>query len=509
MSEAGTNFKTVCFGHLLTLGLSLFGCFIFFVSPARAEEIALAEQLNLKAEEIIYARQEQITQAQGQVEASYGEFRITAPFLAYHHQAKEVYFPQGVTFFWKNLTLTATSAQLDLVNKNATAQNVFILAEGFYFHGREVIFNDQEISLKDAWVTTCDLTSPHWKVAAGLIAFYPLREELTSSGSRFQIGDITLLPLPSYTISTASLREGWFLSPLLPHIGSRPGDGLYFEQEVFFFPQKRLVLSTKLGYAVDSGFIFGGGTNLFYSDGGQARAALYYQTSGKWEGGVTWQRQVNKGPWQSVLSAKFTEREIIDPYRLSSRPDIDWQGNWPDLLPIGTDLSWQTMAGNLREEGGSRSLRLGLDVKMKHDLLGGDRPDEPGFKVAASFASQNNWYEDSQRWLRLPGQIEIKHLGPVFEEGLGYEHFFWKEGANRFNFERFIWPDHDEISGMFKIKMPGHSLSVKAYYDLEAKTWRKIDLDFILLTHCLRWQLSWFVKEKAISFGIALGQDKL
>lgn len=478
------------------------------LSPAAAEELTLGQDLVLEADEITYDRPTQMTEARGHVRADYGEYRIEAPYLRYDHQQRRVYFPEGVDFFWDALKLSAARAQMDLKDRSAQAEEVLIASQGFYFYGRTVTFSGREVSLKDAWVSTCGLPTPHWRIAAGLLAYYPEREEMAASGGQFMVGDIVFFPMPSYTVSTASLKEGWFRSPLLPHFGSRPGDGLYLEQELFFFPAQRSLISFKVGYAVESGFLFGGGTELNYPEGGRADASLYYQTCGKWQGGVSWQRQVKTDLWQSVLSAKFLEREVIEPYRLSSRPDIQWQGSWPDFLPIGTGLDWLAAGGSLKEEAGAQSTRLGLNVRLSHDLLGQlERPD-PGWKLRLSLASQNSWYDNGGRWLRLPGRIEAKHIGPVFEEGLAYEHFFGIDGASRFNYENFLWPDNDEVSGMFKIKMWNHSLSAQAYYNLEAKTWRKVDLSFSLLTHCLRWQLDWYVKEQAFSFGLSLGREE-
>jgi hypothetical protein len=173
-------------------------------------------------------------------------------------------------FLWGIVSLTALSfpnsqsnlvlegSQLELLweAQVASLQDAHIEYQGIFFSASNLSIEKNKIIMQDAYLTTCDLPHPHYRVGAKYLSF-PLegkKRKVTAKGASLFLGDTKIFSLPPFRFSLNPKERKEEGALKLPRLGYSKTTGLSLST-TFSLPFREDITKLKIGYSQKKGLL--------------------------------------------------------------------------------------------------------------------------------------------------------------------------------------------------------------------------------------------------------------
>lgn len=209
---------------------SLFGFLIVILLLCMSKHATLGATLPvvLKADEIRYTDENRQIQAQGEVEIRYKDIKINADQAVIDQDLKTVLVYSNVTVERDNQVYCGDRFLYDLRSERGwlSPMNSEIKDEEIngpvFLSSNEAFYKQEDITLKGATFTSCDLDHPHYHLTAKELEYYP-EDRIVFHQVWYWEGKYRILYFPYFMISLKDYENG-FESP---KIGRNDSVGWY------------------------------------------------------------------------------------------------------------------------------------------------------------------------------------------------------------------------------------------------------------------------------------------
>jgi len=134
----------------------------------------------------------------GNVSITYKEIKLTCDSIVVNIDSKEGVAEGNVTLYQEGNTFTSDKVVYNFATKKGELDNGAMNMPPWY--GKAPLIqkvDDKLFILKDSYVTTCDLTQPHYRVVARTIKIY-LNDRITAWHVFFYLGNVPVMYVPYY-----------------------------------------------------------------------------------------------------------------------------------------------------------------------------------------------------------------------------------------------------------------------------------------------------------------------
>ncbi len=168
-----------------------------------------------------YYENEKKVVGQGRVEVTYEDVLMNCDKLVFYTDTKKAIVEGNVIVYQKDITLKGERIEYDFNTKKGTILTPDIQNPPWYGKGKEgEKISDEEYFVRQGYVTTCNLSKPHYRVQARKIYIYP-GDKVVAKSVVFYIRNMPVFYMPEYiqkedrpaiTIIPGRNREwGWFM----------------------------------------------------------------------------------------------------------------------------------------------------------------------------------------------------------------------------------------------------------------------------------------------------------
>jgi len=218
---------------------------------------AIETPVRCQGDRVEYLRDKKIIRAEGNVVITKDGTTLTSDRAVVFINTGDAYADGHVVLRYENNTFTADKMHYnfktglgDLVQTHFVGQNWFSQGET----GRKVA--DQAFTLQDAYITTCDLQDPHYKIKGQEIRIYP-DDRVVIHNPVVYLWDIPILWMPRYTFPLDDERSRFSIAP-----GYRSDFGAFLQTAYSFYQTDNIKGNFLLDYFTDRGV--GAGADVQY-----------------------------------------------------------------------------------------------------------------------------------------------------------------------------------------------------------------------------------------------------
>jgi hypothetical protein len=362
-------------------------------------------------------------------------------------------------FLWGIVSLTALSfpnpqnnlvlegSQLELLweAQVASLQDARIEYQGIFFSASNLSIEKNKIIMEDAFLTTCNLPHPHYRVFAKYLS-YPIvgkKRKVTARGTSLFLGDKKIFSLPTlrFSLNPKERKEEGALK--LPRLGYNKITGLSLST-TFSLPFREDITKLKIGYSQKQGLL--GKTSIPITSSTSLNLSRYEEITGK----------------------------SISPIFVSETPHLFFQRE-------GFSFS----LGRFSEEPTNRQVTR-LRLSLSQPIL--EKPLSENTSLKISLNGFLSFYSDDSRYRSVGGEISLgketksnKTILSLGHQALG--------GSTPFLFDKEEFPSYARLTmsgdiGNWRAEMDWiEDLKDRKLYDLIVSLYKKL--------HCLEPGLSW------------------
>jgi len=176
------------------------------------------------------------------VKINWQDKEIKGDSLFFDRKSSTVFVTGNVLFKDKTIELKADSIKLDQEGKGNLV-NVRIHFDKYYLKAEKILrISDKEYILKRAYISTCDLDKPHYKIEAKNIFFYP-ENKLVARNAVLKFGRVPLFYFPYWWQSFKERAWGIRID-----IGKSRNQGSFIRSEIYYRFTKNLKTSLLVDY---------------------------------------------------------------------------------------------------------------------------------------------------------------------------------------------------------------------------------------------------------------------
>lgn len=236
---------------------------------------AASGPVDITASSVEYNKAANTYTAKGMVEVKEGNRILTADYVFYDDNTKDVLAEGNVVFREEEDTVECQKLSLNLVTKRGTIEKGKILISKGNFHitGHEMEkVGENRYKIKDGGITTCEGDRPDWRFTARDV-------DITTEGyakaksTRFQILNQTVFYFPYGIFPVKTERQSGLL---LPQIAASSRDGPIIQESYFWVISKDKDATFYLDYIGNRGI----------KPGMEFRYAFSENTKGTWYGSI-------------------------------------------------------------------------------------------------------------------------------------------------------------------------------------------------------------------------------
>jgi len=454
----------------------------------------------INADSIVYQKDKGKIEAKGSVEADYRNTKVLADHAIYSTKTTNLYADNGFTLLENKYSLNGKKLSFNMKSSSGSSETVRIEASKVWISGESASISKDEITIKNAVFSSCDLKVPHYKISAADMNYYPSTGWLVSHMGWFWVNNVPILPIPTYiydtTLTPGSKRKN--LAPL-PEIGSNPTDGTYIHEKIAYALSSYSYGMVEVDYATIKGFGLGFDASYVLKNYNEGDVRLYYNQVDGTYGGITHDYyfgddiKVDKHQYflyqilempprkKYKLEGEVSYRERINYERVSFLPGVSLSYNDLPLSFINIRPNLEVSVGGVSEES------TGVNV-FRANVLGNLDYYQPfSDDLIGSLGGQLDYtgYDSSGKWMKLLGKADIRKIfSKDLSAGAGYSHFFINDGGSPFRFENYRWSPYDEIRSDIKWQKDLFSLGVAIYYNSPIFTVKDLDYNATVRLHC-------------------------
>lgn len=453
--------------------------------------------------------------AEGSVEAHYKNISLFTQHLIYQTKTKEILVDTPFKMNRQGLTFEGSSLRYRLDTDSGVANNVKIQTTGVFLVGKELKVAGETLDFRNASFTTCDIEKgddfdAHYKVSATQIVFYPEVGWLVAYLGFFSIGNVPLVPIPTYIYDLKAEEKGRQNVPPFPDIGSNNEDGTFIQEKIIWSQSRRWNGYFSFDYASKKGF--GGGVwgNYLINNERFGSIRLSGNPVDQWSVGLTYIYDPDIEDPKACLPDRqlqldLTIRERINYEKISYTPKIAWRGKKKELgkiLGLTGDLEFS--AAKIKEESsfislGEGNLQSGLQYEIPINNFGSFIPEVRG---------NWQWYSNDQAWQRINYKLSYKHIFSAFDFTAYNLHYLADFGHSPFAFENYRFIARDEVGATLFYNFFASRLGLQANYYLPDLSVKDMDYVFSAGFHCYAIIISYRAMRNEFNFGFSLLSEK-
>ncbi|MFH1386508.1 MAG: hypothetical protein ABIH50_02460 [bacterium] len=488
-----------CFFLLLLIIPSFVICHLSFViCPAYAQ----LKDLAISADKVTVEKHKQQIEATGSVEVTYKKLRLTGEHLIYNSSSEVLNLDRGFSCFYEGTTIEGKVIDFYLENNSGTAKEVSFLYEGVELYGKKLTFNKEEFSLTNAHFSTCNLREPHYHVSAANLNLYPKSGWLVAYWGLFWLGNLPIVPMPTYIYDFRAAERNTKNLPPFPEIGSNDEDGSYIIESLAWHLRRELSGSYSLGYAANKNLLLGLNGNYIINDSNAGNLRLNWNQVNRFYGGIThvysFGREITPFFRQYQLEATLSSKERINYQRVSFLPNLRLREHGGEIAEFLYD--YELIAGRVAEEGNTELNRGGVQGKVYQSYY-----DQTFGVLTPSLNMDALFYSNNTKWIKPSFGFDVaKQLSSDLLLGIGYQHYFFFRGQSPFNYEMYRFKPADRLTGALNFKLGETAAKIYSSYYLDNWTAEDIDYTLFFRLHCYNLEATYRSMRNEFQVGVSL-----
>lgn len=492
---------------------------LVFIDPTSS--FATEKGFNVSADSISFQKEIGLVEAKGNVEANYRDLSVKAGRLLFFSKEGRIIASDNFSLFRDNYILSGKNLDYFVWSKTGTADAVELQAESTKIKSIFVKVSPDEVYFSEASFSSCNLASPHYKITAQNMSFYPSSGWIVEYLGLFWINDIPVVPVPTYVFDTG-LGEGFYrrknIAPL-PEIGSNIVDGGYLKNKIVWRMSNYSYGLLDLNYTAKKGLGGGFESNYIINNDNEGNLRIYTSKVDGVFGGITHvfyfgervpRERFRQFLYQVIetiprrkydLTLDLSFRERINYERVNFLPKaslhyIDIPFAFMDFRPKA-----EVSLFNATEESSGVS-KIGANIKSSIDY---SQPILGDFVFKGGLDFDATTYNLSSQWIKLLGRFDFaKSFLSSFEGSAGFSHFFVNDGASPFIFENYRFFPNDEIRSSLQYKMGLSSFKVSINYNSPLFTIKDLDYNAAIRFHCFDAGITWRSQRGELLFDLTL-----
>lgn len=182
------------------------GAFTLYFSISFSSAILYAEELQMPKEPIVvngdkveYFHDKKEVVGTGSISITYKDVVLTCNKITVHLDSRDALAEGNVKVTQKDAYFTGDKINYNFDTRKGTVVKGYLNAKPFYGRAEEVdkVANKEQFNLERGYVTTCDLTKPHYRIQSREVKIY-LDDKVVAKHILFFIGNVPVLYLPYY-----------------------------------------------------------------------------------------------------------------------------------------------------------------------------------------------------------------------------------------------------------------------------------------------------------------------
>lgn len=488
---------------------------VFFISSA---SLVLAQEkgLVINADNVSYDKENNLVEAAGSVEVLYEDVAIYGNSIVYNTALNKAWADRGFLLTYSDISIEGETLAYEIKEKKGSATDVKFAYKGIELTGKKIDLSEDEFKLGEASFTTCDLESPHYRVTAAEIVFFPRYGWLVAYWGYFWLGPFPLVPMPTYIYDMMAEEKEQKNIPPFPEVGSNDEDGTYINERLAWHVRRELSGTYTLSYAAKKGFGGGAEANYIVSDTSRGNVRCYGNAKDGLWGGLTHRlffgeeiEEEAEGPLlffalpryrKYELESTLSYRERINYQRVSYYPNLILRSRKASLFTTDVKYEGELMAGMIKEENNVELGRGGGNLTLYWEF-----PEMVLGRIIPNVSADGRFYSNGSKWVRTTGGIDLrKSFSDNLSGGVGYSHYFSVHGQSPFNFEMYRFNSADRLSCDLFLVHGDTGAGVSASYYLD--TGRPEDIDYSLLVnmHCYNLTVTYRSLRREFQLGFSL-----
>lgn len=475
-----------------------FSLLLFLTVPSLAQ----LKDLAISADKVMVEKAKQQIEATGSVEVTYKKLLLTGEHLLYNTSTEVLNLDKSFTCFYEGVTIEGKTINFQLKKNKGFATNVRFLYQGVELFGQNLSFNEEEFSLGNAHFSTCNLKEPHYHVTAANINLFPKSGWLVAYWGFFWLGNVPLVPMPTYIYDFRANERNIKNLPPFPEIGSNSEDGSYIIESLAWNRRRELSGSYSLGYAAKKGLILGGNGNYIVNDNNSGDLRLFWNPVNRFYGGLS--HVYSFGPElspffrQYQLEGTLSANERINYQRVSFLPNLRLREHGGTIA--GLKYDYELIAGNVTEKDNANLNRGGLLGKIYNSYY------HHNFGILTPALNLDAlYYSNGNRWVKPYFGFDLaRQLSGGLLFSAGYQHYFFFDGISPFNYELYHFKPADRLKADLSFKLGDTAAKIASIYYLD--NWSPQDLDFTLFfrLHCYNLEATYRSLRGEFQVGVSL-----
>jgi len=224
--------------------------------------------ITISADYIEYSTEENRVIARGNIKIEDKDVTVECDEATFDMEEEKVEAKGGVILKDNEITIHGSRIVYDSRTGRGVIDNASSFIEPWYVSGPEVErVSDKEIVVNNGYITSCELSSPHYRLKAKKIRVL-LGERISASNVVMYLGKIPIFYFPFYWRSLREKRFSWGLK-----LGSNSEEGFFAKTNLGYVFSSRANGTLLLDYMTRKGVGFGGRYN--YNLENKAKGFLY------------------------------------------------------------------------------------------------------------------------------------------------------------------------------------------------------------------------------------------
>lgn len=452
--------------------------------------------LEINGDNVLYDKDDQFYRASGSVEVTYQNVLLRGNLVEYDVARERLKAEKGFVLDYEGITIEGETLTYSVTAESGQATKIDFVYQGIELGGDELIFSRDDFHLRQAHFTTCDLAEPHYHVSAADIYLYPRYGWLVAYWGFFWLGNVPVVPMPTYIYDMLADESGQSNIPPFPEISSNNDDGWYINEHLAWHLRRELSGTYTLSLYEKKGPGGGAEANYVLDDNNRGNVRLYGNVvDGLW-GGVTHhyyfgdKAQLTETPVNKFLAlpktrqyeviANATHRERINYQRISYYPQLTFKSKSGEIGRPEARYDLMVAAASVAEENNINLLEGNGNLKLYWDF-----PEIMIGDLTPNLGTEQNYYSNGTNWVKNFAGLDLKKkFSSNLTAGLGYLHFFSIDGTSPFLFELYKWRPADVLKGNLFFVLGETGVGLDAAYYLD--NWAPEDIDYSLFfrLHC-------------------------
>jgi len=222
----------------------------------------------LSADYIEYRREESKVLARGNVRMEDRDVTMKCEEAIFDLKEEKVEAKGGITLQDKETTIYGSQIIYDLRTGHGVIENGSSFIDPWYCFGPKIErVNDKEIIVEDGYISSCELSPPHYRLKAKKIRVL-LGERISAYNVLMYVGKIPIFYLPFYWRSLRERRFKWGLK-----LGSNSEEGFFAKANFGYAFSEKIYGTLLLDYMTKKGV--GSGARFDYNSPDKLKGFLY------------------------------------------------------------------------------------------------------------------------------------------------------------------------------------------------------------------------------------------